>query len=144
MDTIKPPPFPFPFLPFHATVTIANEWLTQIPPPTELEINGLKSVSTKGQVNVHSRLGCQVILSKKLDGMTVAMVEDRPYYTLWAWRLCIVACIVEETLEEKDGEDSSVGHILSWSDNICYGSRISFWRGKKPKLCCLPIAFPKN
>jgi len=63
-------------------VTIANEWLEKIPPPTPDEVDKLKSVSTTGVVNKHSRLGCQVKLSKDLEGMTVAQVEDRPYYTL--------------------------------------------------------------
>lgn len=63
-------------------VTIASEWLTKIPPPTQAELDVLRTVSPTGAVSTHSRLGSQVKLTKELDGMTVAMAEWRPYYTL--------------------------------------------------------------
>lgn len=42
----------------------------------------LRQVSTTGKVGQNSRLGCQVVLTKDLEGITVAMAEERPWYTL--------------------------------------------------------------
>ena len=64
------------------SVTIAQEWLDKLPPRTPAEEDRLRQVSTTGSVNSSSRLGCQIVLEKSLDGMTVAMVEERPWYTL--------------------------------------------------------------
>ncbi|GJP53116.1 hypothetical protein CLOM_g12246 [Closterium sp. NIES-68] len=63
-------------------VSIAQEWQDKLPPRTQAEEDRLRQVATDGQVARSSRLGCQVHLSKDLEGMTVAMAEERPWYTL--------------------------------------------------------------
>eukprot|EP00271_Cylindrocystis_brebissonii_P002490 TRINITY_DN13141_c0_g1_i1.p1 TRINITY_DN13141_c0_g1~~TRINITY_DN13141_c0_g1_i1.p1 ORF type:complete len:152 (+),score=14.51 TRINITY_DN13141_c0_g1_i1:125-580(+) len=63
-------------------VVLPNEWLAKLPPPSPEELAKLKSVSSKGTVNPHSRLGCQLKLSKDMAGMTVAMIQPRPWLTL--------------------------------------------------------------
>ncbi|CAI5972809.1 unnamed protein product [Closterium sp. NIES-64] len=63
-------------------VSIAQEWLDKLPPRSQAEEDRLRQVSTDGQVTRSSRLGCQVHLNKDLEGMTVAMAEERPWYTL--------------------------------------------------------------
>lgn len=63
-------------------VTVAPEWLPKLPARTPEETEALRRVSTTGAVKRDSRLGCQLRLTPEMDGMTVAMVEERPYEIL--------------------------------------------------------------
>lgn len=60
-------------------VSIAPEWLDKLPPPSDDELYVLKSAAMRGEVNKHSRLGCQLILNHELDGMVVAVPEAKPW-----------------------------------------------------------------
>ncbi|XP_068661594.1 uncharacterized protein [Aristolochia californica] len=60
-------------------VNIAEEWLEKIPPPSYDEQYVLKRNSRNRVLNKHSRLGCQVVLGKELEGMVVAIPEPKPW-----------------------------------------------------------------
>lgn len=60
-------------------VSISEEWLEKLPPPSEDELYVLKTSALRGQVNKHSRLGCQLILQPNLEGMVVAVPESKPW-----------------------------------------------------------------
>ncbi|KAJ7525712.1 hypothetical protein O6H91_17G062600 [Diphasiastrum complanatum] len=63
-------------------VSIANEWLQKMPPRTEDELDVLVRASGKEKVDVHTRLGCQVVLTHDLDGMVVALGQEKAWYYL--------------------------------------------------------------
>ncbi|KAJ6334104.1 hypothetical protein OIU78_011084 [Salix suchowensis] len=56
-------------------VNIAQEWLEKLPPRSYDEEYVLKRNSRARVLNKHSRLGCQVVLTKDLQGMVVAVPE---------------------------------------------------------------------
>ncbi|GAQ80633.1 hypothetical protein KFL_000580280 [Klebsormidium nitens] len=58
-------------------VTIANEWLDKVPERTEDELEVLRDVTKR--VTKNHRLGCQIQLTKDLDGMVVSKVEEKPF-----------------------------------------------------------------
>ncbi|KAK3031851.1 hypothetical protein RJ639_035988 [Escallonia herrerae] len=60
-------------------VNIAQEWLERLPPPSYDEQYVLKRNSRSRVLNKHSRLGCQVVLSRELQGMVVAVPEPKPW-----------------------------------------------------------------
>ncbi|KAG9447061.1 hypothetical protein H6P81_013189 [Aristolochia fimbriata] len=60
-------------------VSIAQEWLQKIPPASYDEQYVLKRNSRNRVLNKHSRLGCQVVLAKELEGMVVAIPEPKPW-----------------------------------------------------------------
>lgn len=60
-------------------VHIAQEWLEKLPPASYDEKYVLKRNSRARVLNKHSRLGCQVVLSKELQGMVVALPEPKPW-----------------------------------------------------------------
>ncbi|XP_044465286.1 rhodocoxin [Mangifera indica] len=62
-------------------VNIAQEWLDRLPPRSYDEEYVLKRNSRTRVLNKHSRLGCQVVLNKDLEGMVVAVPEPRPWDT---------------------------------------------------------------
>lgn len=63
-------------------ISVAGEWLEKLPLRSEDENEVLKKNTPKGQqVDIHSRLSCQIVLDKKLDGMAFAVPEARPWRT---------------------------------------------------------------
>ncbi|KAL9454002.1 hypothetical protein AB3S75_009578 [Citrus x aurantiifolia] len=62
-------------------VNIAQEWLDRLPPRSYEEEYVLKRNSRARVLNLHSRLGCQVVLTHDLEGMVVAVPEPRPWDT---------------------------------------------------------------
>ncbi|KAI4329916.1 hypothetical protein MLD38_028247 [Melastoma candidum] len=60
-------------------VSIAQEWLERLPPRTYDEEYVLKRNSRARVLNKHSRLACQVILTRDLEGMVVAVPEPKPW-----------------------------------------------------------------
>ncbi|KAI4326348.1 hypothetical protein MLD38_031672 [Melastoma candidum] len=60
-------------------VNIAQEWLERLPSRTYDEEYVLKRNSRARVLNKHSRLGCQVVLTKDLEGMVVAVPEPKPW-----------------------------------------------------------------
>ncbi|KAJ4830454.1 hypothetical protein Tsubulata_039037 [Turnera subulata] len=60
-------------------VSIAQEWLERLPPRSYEEEYVLKRNSRARVLNKHSRLGCQVVLTKDLQGMVVAVPEPKPW-----------------------------------------------------------------
>uniref|UniRef100_A0A6N2MYJ5 2Fe-2S ferredoxin-type domain-containing protein n=1 Tax=Salix viminalis TaxID=40686 RepID=A0A6N2MYJ5_SALVM len=60
-------------------VSIAQEWLEKLPPRSYDEEYVLKRNSRARVLNKHSRLGCQVVLTKDLQGMVVAVPEPKPW-----------------------------------------------------------------
>ncbi|XP_030519474.2 adrenodoxin-like protein 2, mitochondrial [Rhodamnia argentea] len=60
-------------------VNIAQEWLERLPPRSYDEEYVLKRNSRARVLNKHSRLGCQVVLTKDLQGMVVAVPEPKPW-----------------------------------------------------------------
>ncbi|GAV76537.1 hypothetical protein CFOL_v3_20010 [Cephalotus follicularis] len=62
-------------------VNIAQEWLDRLPPRSYDEEYVLKRNSRARVLNMHSRLGCQVILTHDLQGMVVAVPEAKPWDT---------------------------------------------------------------
>ncbi|XP_057963962.1 uncharacterized protein LOC131155068 [Malania oleifera] len=62
-------------------VSIAQEWLEKLPPPSYDEQYVLKRNSRSRVLNKHSRLGCQVVLNHDLQGMVVAVPEPKPWDT---------------------------------------------------------------
>lgn len=60
-------------------VNIAQEWLEKLPPATYDEEYVLRRSSRNRVLNKHSRLGCQVVLGKELEGMVVAVPEPKPW-----------------------------------------------------------------
>lgn len=62
-------------------VNIAQEWLNKLPPRSYDEEYVLKRNSRARVLNLHSRLGCQVVLTRDLEGMVVAVPEPKPWDT---------------------------------------------------------------
>ncbi|CAA0820669.1 2Fe-2S ferredoxin-like superfamily protein [Striga hermonthica] len=62
-------------------VHIAQEWLEKLPPPSYDEQYVLRRNSRNREMNKHARLGCQVVLSQELQGMVVAVPEQKPWDT---------------------------------------------------------------
>ncbi|MQL83420.1 hypothetical protein Taro_015881 [Colocasia esculenta] len=62
-------------------VSIAQEWLDKLPPPSYDERYVLTRNSRSRVLNKHSRLGCQVVLTQELQGMVVAVPEPKPWDT---------------------------------------------------------------
>ncbi|GMI66340.1 mitochondrial complex I ferredoxin [Hibiscus trionum] len=60
-------------------VNIAQEWLERLPPRTYDEEYVLVRNSRGRILNKHSRLGCQVVLTHQLQGMVVAVPEQKPW-----------------------------------------------------------------
>ncbi|KAG8371667.1 hypothetical protein BUALT_Bualt13G0112100 [Buddleja alternifolia] len=60
-------------------VHIAQEWLDKLPPQTYDEQYVLRRNSRNRVLNKHSRLGCQVILTQEMQGMVVAVPEEKPW-----------------------------------------------------------------
>ncbi|GAB2282393.1 hypothetical protein Dimus_016938 [Dionaea muscipula] len=60
-------------------VHIAQEWLEKLPPPTYDEKYVLRRNARSRELNKHSRLGCQVIVTPELQGMVVAVPEPKPW-----------------------------------------------------------------
>ncbi|KAK8565129.1 hypothetical protein V6N13_020251 [Hibiscus sabdariffa] len=60
-------------------VNIAQEWLERLPPRTYDEEYVLVRNSRGRILNKHSRLGCQVVLTPHLQGMVVAVPEQKPW-----------------------------------------------------------------
>ncbi|BBN05056.1 hypothetical protein MPTK1_3g09900 [Marchantia polymorpha subsp. ruderalis] len=61
-------------------VSVAGEWLEKLPPRSEDEMEILEKHQPKGQaVDTHTRLACQIVLDRKLDGMAFAIPEARPW-----------------------------------------------------------------
>ncbi|GMN50192.1 hypothetical protein TIFTF001_019360 [Ficus carica] len=60
-------------------VNIAQEWLEKLPPRSYDEEYVLKRNSRARILNEHSRLGCQVVLTRDLQGMVVAIPEPKPW-----------------------------------------------------------------
>ncbi|GMI70878.1 mitochondrial complex I ferredoxin [Hibiscus trionum] len=60
-------------------VNIAQEWLERLPPRTYDEEYVLVRNSRGRILNKHSRLGCQVVLTPQLQGMVVAVPEQKPW-----------------------------------------------------------------
>ncbi|KAH7352719.1 hypothetical protein KP509_19G060100 [Ceratopteris richardii] len=60
-------------------VMVASEWLDKLPPRSEEEYDTLAAAATKGKVDPHDRLGCQIRLSSDLQGMVVAVPEPKPW-----------------------------------------------------------------
>lgn len=60
-------------------VNIAQEWLEKLPPRSYDEEYVLKRNARARVLNKHSRLGCQVVLNKELQGMVVAVAEPKPW-----------------------------------------------------------------
>ncbi|XP_052211085.1 uncharacterized protein LOC127813966 [Diospyros lotus] len=60
-------------------VSIAQEWLQKLPPPSYDEQYVLRRNSRNRVLNKHSRLGCQVVLTSELHGMVVALTEPKPW-----------------------------------------------------------------
>ncbi|KAK3184682.1 hypothetical protein Dsin_031968 [Dipteronia sinensis] len=60
-------------------VYIAEEWLERLPPRSYDEEYLLKKYSRGRVLNKHSRLGCQVMLTRDLEGMVVAVPEPKPW-----------------------------------------------------------------
>lgn len=60
-------------------VHIAQEWLDRLPAPTYDEKYVLTRCSRNRVLNKHSRLGCQVVLDRELEGMVVAIPEPKPW-----------------------------------------------------------------
>ncbi|KAF6142250.1 hypothetical protein GIB67_012099 [Kingdonia uniflora] len=60
-------------------VNIAEEWLEKLPPPSYDEQYVLRRNSRNRVLNKHSRLGCQVVLGKELQGMVIAMPEPKAW-----------------------------------------------------------------
>ncbi|KAJ0051995.1 uncharacterized protein LOC116121120 [Pistacia vera] len=60
-------------------VNIAQEWFDRLPPRSYDEEYVLKRNSRARVLNKHSRLGCQVVLNKDLEGMVVAVPEPKPW-----------------------------------------------------------------
>ncbi|XP_048233200.1 adrenodoxin-like protein 2, mitochondrial [Ricinus communis] len=60
-------------------VSIAQEWFERLPPRSYDEEYVLKRNSRARVLNKHSRLGCQVVLQKDLQGMVVAVPEPKPW-----------------------------------------------------------------
>ncbi|XP_030455000.1 uncharacterized protein LOC115676262 [Syzygium oleosum] len=60
-------------------VNIAQEWLERLPARSYDEEYVLKRNSRARVLNKHSRLGCQVVLTKDLQGMVVAVPEPKPW-----------------------------------------------------------------
>jgi 2Fe-2S ferredoxin len=51
-------------------VYVAEEWVSQLPPPGTVEVD---MVEFAVEPNETSRLACQVVLTAKLDGLTVSI-----------------------------------------------------------------------
>ncbi|CAI0426528.1 unnamed protein product [Linum tenue] len=62
-------------------VNIAQEWLQKLPPRSYDEEYVLERNSRARVANVHSRLGCQVVITPELQGMVVAVPEPKPWDT---------------------------------------------------------------
>ncbi|XP_057962487.1 uncharacterized protein LOC131154018, partial [Malania oleifera] len=62
-------------------VSIAQEWLEKLPPPSYDEQYVLKRNSRSRVLNKHSKLGCQVVLNRDLQGMVVAIPKPKPWDT---------------------------------------------------------------
>lgn len=63
-------------------ISVAGEWLEKLPLRSEDELYVLQKNTAKGQdVDIHTRLSCQIVLDKKLDGMAFAVPEPRPWRT---------------------------------------------------------------
>ncbi|KAH6765787.1 2Fe-2S ferredoxin-like superfamily protein [Perilla frutescens var. hirtella] len=62
-------------------VHIAQEWLDKLPPPSYDEKYVLSRNSRNRVMNKHARLGCQVVLTRELEGMVVAVPEPKPWDT---------------------------------------------------------------
>lgn len=60
-------------------VMVASEWLEKLPPRSDDEYDTLAAASDKGKVDVHDRLGCQILLTTDLQGMVVAVPEPKPW-----------------------------------------------------------------
>ncbi|XP_010246213.1 PREDICTED: uncharacterized protein LOC104589562 [Nelumbo nucifera] len=60
-------------------VNIAQEWFDKLPPRSYDEEYVLKRNSRSRVLNIHSRLGCQVVLKPELEGMVVAVPEPKPW-----------------------------------------------------------------
>lgn len=66
----------------HLQVSIANEWLSKLPPRKEEELEVLKDRTHAKKADPHARLGCQIILEPELEGMVVSIPEEKPWRTL--------------------------------------------------------------
>lgn len=63
-------------------ISVAGEWLEKLPERSEAELDVLKNNTAKGQnVDIHTRLSCQIVLKENLDGMNFAVPEPRPWKT---------------------------------------------------------------
>nr|XP_043636588.1 adrenodoxin-like protein 2, mitochondrial [Erigeron canadensis] len=62
-------------------VNIAEEWLEKLPEKSYDESYVLKRNARHRVLNKHSRLGCQVVLTKDMQGMVVAVPEAKPWDT---------------------------------------------------------------
>ncbi|CAI0561264.1 unnamed protein product [Linum tenue] len=62
-------------------VNIAQEWLQKLPPRSYDEEYVLERNSRARVANLHSRLGCQVVITPELQGMVVAVPEPKPWDT---------------------------------------------------------------
>jgi len=65
----------------HCEINIAQEWLDKLPARSYDEEYVLKHNSRARVLNMHSRLGCQVLLNQDLQGMVVALPEPKPWDT---------------------------------------------------------------
>ncbi|TMW57452.1 hypothetical protein Poli38472_003377 [Pythium oligandrum] len=62
-------------------VIIANEWVSKLPPPNDQELHILDGYVPALDRSANSRLGTEIILSKDLDGLVVAVPEAPPVET---------------------------------------------------------------
>nr|GEV08221.1 ferredoxin-2, mitochondrial [Tanacetum cinerariifolium] len=62
-------------------VNIAGEWFDKLPEPSYDEKYVLKRNARNRILNKHSRLGCQVVLTKEMQGMVVAVPEPKAWDT---------------------------------------------------------------
>jgi 2Fe-2S ferredoxin len=56
-------------------VYVAEDWLAALTPPSSLELDMIEG--TAAPANARSRLSCQLIMSKSLDGLTVKIPDEQ-------------------------------------------------------------------
>ncbi|KAJ0407302.1 hypothetical protein ATCC90586_002230 [Pythium insidiosum] len=61
-------------------VIVSNEWISKLPVPNDQELHILEYVP-EGDRSANSRLGTEIVLTKELDGLVVAVPEAPPVET---------------------------------------------------------------
>ncbi|TYZ60910.1 hypothetical protein PybrP1_008167 [[Pythium] brassicae (nom. inval.)] len=62
-------------------VVVSNEWVHKLPAPNDQELHVLEQYVPEEDRSANSRLGTEIVLSKDLDGLVVAVPEAPPVET---------------------------------------------------------------